>query len=183
MKKLIALTLAVVGTLNLSAENLLSNGGFENGKTDWNPAQRLVTGSVSVDTEKAVEGKQSIRLEITGKKQEKESRQALQLSSKKVAVKGGTDLYYSFQFAMENVEQGEKAWNQARIVLDFFTAEGKRIRGTDLLGVKGTADWKKYTGRRKLPDDCALVSFRILLSDAKGKIWVDDIVLSTEPVK
>ena len=48
MKKLIALPLAIVGTLNLSADNLLSNGGFEKGKTDWNTAQRLVTGEVAL---------------------------------------------------------------------------------------------------------------------------------------
>lgn len=183
MNKMLAIAIAVSGAFTLSAENLLQNGGFEDGQKGWELARRLVSGTATVDSKKKTEGGHSIRLEITEKKKEQDSRQGLQLISEKIPVKGGSELFYSFQFAMENVKPGEKKWNIARIIIDFYGADGKRIKGTDLAGGQGTADWKKYTGKIKLPENCAFVCCRLSLSDALGKIWVDDITLSTAEMK
>ena len=182
MNKMLAIAIAA-GTITLSAENLLQNGGFENGRNGWKQSRRLVTGTAVLDTEKKTEGRQSIRLEITEKKKEQDSRQGLQLVSEKIPVKGGTELFYSFQLAMENVKPGEKKWNIARVVVDFYGADGKRIKGADLAGGQGTADWKKYAGKIKLPENCAFIACRLSLSDALGKIWVDDIILGTAEMK
>ncbi|MDR0933004.1 MAG: hypothetical protein LBM70_08320 [Victivallales bacterium] len=183
MKKIFAIAIVVAGTLYVSAENILKDGGFEKGKDDWVFTQRLVTGNAVLDTEKKTEGQQSIRLEVTEKKKDKDSRQALQLASPKIAVTGGTELFYSFDLALENVTQGEKNWNICRIALDLYDADGKRIKGVDLAGGQGTVDWKKYTGKVNLPKNCAFVTFRLMLSDATGKIWVDNIILSTMEIK
>ena len=169
-----------VGCLNLAAGNLLKNGGFENGRNGWKQSQRLVTGTAAMDTEKKIEGRQSLMLEITRKVREKDSRQGLMISSERVPVISGTELLYSFYFSCQDVMQGEKNWSMGRVTVNFYTANGNRLRWTDVLSVKGTHDWKRYSGKLAVPPEAAFADIRFALSDALGKIWADDVRLSCE---
>lgn len=180
MFKSLSVLLFAAGCFTLSAGNLLKNGGFENGTDGWSVGQRLVKGFVKPDTEKKTEGKQSIRIEITEKKKEKDSRQALAIMSEKIPVVPGTELLYSFQFACKDVQQGEKGWSIARVTIDFYSEEGTRLRWSDVLVIKGTYDWKRYSGKTMVPPKAAVARIRFMLSDAMGTIWVDDVQLSTE---
>ncbi|MDR0933005.1 MAG: beta-N-acetylglucosaminidase domain-containing protein [Victivallales bacterium] len=172
--------LLTTGCFSLFAVNLLKNGGFENGTTNWSLGQRLVKGVIAPDRDKKTEGEQSLLLEITEKNKDKDSRQTLMLSSERVPVVPETELAYSFQFACDNVVQGEKNWSLARVTINFYTASGVRLRWSDVLSIKGTFDWRCYSGKLQVPIEAAFADIRFALSDAIGKIWVDDVRLSSE---
>lgn len=180
MIRTFSVIIIAAGCLSLAAGNLLKNGGFEEGRNGWKVSQRLITGSVAADAEKKTEGVQSLMLEITGKAAEKDPRQALMISSERVPVTSGTELLYSYYFSCQDVVQGGKSWSVARVTINFYTANGERLRWADVLSVKGTHDWKRYSGKLTVPPEAAFADIRFALSDAKGKIWVDDVRLSCE---
>lgn len=180
MKKSLIFLLISAGAISVSAANLLKNGGFEDGITGWLKAERLVKTEFSFDTVNKKEKNQSLRFSVVSKVREKDSKQAFMISSERVPVIPGMELNYSYYFACKDVVQGQKSWSIARVTINFYSVDGKRVSWGDILSVKGTQEWKRYSGKKIIPRNAAFADIRFGFSDSTGTVWIDDVQLFCE---
>jgi hypothetical protein len=79
---------------------------------------------------------------------------------------------------IENVGQGPKPWQQARLNIEFKDKDGKRIGGWPIIGsYTGTFDWQKVEQAFPVPAGTKRVDFFIGLMEVPGSIWADGVSL------
>ena len=166
-------------TWEATGPNLLTNGGFEQGTTDW-----TVTGqkaAVAVDEEVRHSGKRALRISATGRPGEVRVIAGAKVDpAKKYRV--------SFTAKTRGVGHDPKLSN-ADFVLDMAAAVGLVAyagdRGLDwcptaeAVGLSGTSDWKSYSfDVMKLPPATTHVQLHLLFHNgAVGTVWFDDVEL------
>ncbi|MGN0855693.1 MAG: glycoside hydrolase family 5 protein [Kiritimatiellia bacterium] len=95
--------------------------------------------------------------------------------------KGTEGAVVSAEVRIEGVEKGDKPWFDARIMMDFITAECKKVKGGPALGGwKGTKDWFPVRKTVRIPDGAAGLALMPCLFNVKsGAMSVRS--LSVEP--
>ncbi|MCX5751134.1 MAG: carbohydrate binding domain-containing protein [Candidatus Saganbacteria bacterium] len=79
---------------------------------------------------------------------------------------------------IENVKQGPRPWQQARLNIEFKDKDGKRLGGWPIIGsYTGTFDWQKVEQEFAVPPGTKRVDFFIGLMEVPGSLWVDSVKL------
>jgi hypothetical protein len=77
---------------------------------------------------------------------------------------------------IQDVTQGARPWQQARINVEFIDKNGKRIGGWPIVfSETGTFDWKKIENSFDVPEESARMDIFAGLMEVGGTIWVDDL--------
>lgn len=141
--------------------NLLRNGGFEDGLKGWTKGDARVEGlSIDVSTGRAV-----VHIRVT----DEAPSSFYDVSQRIAGLQPGTVVQAKVRVRTEGVQQGHGAY----IALNYFDADGKRIRWDQSKGVRGTHDWMPVAVLGEIPARTAWVTVNLLLH-GRGQAWFDD---------
>ncbi|NQT30217.1 MAG: beta-galactosidase, partial [Candidatus Saganbacteria bacterium] len=77
---------------------------------------------------------------------------------------------------IQDVGQGTRPWQQARLNIEFKDQDGKRLGGWPIVGsFVGTFDWKKLEKEFSVPRGTKRVDMFVGLMEVPGTIWADEI--------
>ena len=172
-------SICAAATWEATGPNLLTNGGFEQGTTDWTVIGQRA--AVAVDEEVRHSGKRALRISATGRPGE-------------VRVIAGAKVdparkYRARFMAKTRGVSHDPKLSNADFVLDMAASVGLVAyagdRGLDwcptaeAVGLSGSSDWKGYSfDVMKLPPETTHVQLHLLFHNgAVGSVWFDAIVL------
>ena len=165
------LTLLLAATGSARAENLISNGGFEDPAAGWKFGGGWDGGQYTAhDSDDAHSGDHALEIRCI-----KKGRGGVAFTPFK--LKPGTILQVSFWLKARGTEGGS-------ILLNYEGTPGDGWNRLEIRG--GTFDWKKVTHRCIVPvrhtqeDGQTLVLY--IYSKTSGSIWIDDVVAQTVDV-
>jgi len=158
---------ALLGLAHVAAadENLLSNGGFENGMQGWNKAWSRVPGVKStLDEQTRHDGKAALRVEHD--------------NAEDWSVNYGTTLTVKpgdvFELSGWLRTQGE---GDIGLSVTLYDAQKKALEWTyGSRSVRGTTDWQRVQSRFLIPADGATILPR-LTGHGKATVWADGLEL------
>lgn len=97
--------------------------------------------------------------------------QSIPLDGRKIS-----EIKVSSFMKIENVVQGKRPYQQARINIEFKDSDGKRIGGWPIVySAVGSFDWKKIENSFMVPEETRRVDMFVGLMECTGTIWVDDL--------
>ncbi|NQU17627.1 MAG: beta-galactosidase [Candidatus Saganbacteria bacterium] len=146
--------------------NLIQNGGFEiwegwayGGSEDWAivyPAQHGV-GALYINNKVPLWSFASQSIPLDGKKVKK--------------------LKIEAYIKAENIIQGKKPWQKARLNIEFKNRKGKRIGGWPIVGsfTGSISNWQKISNTFAVPEETTRVDLFAGLLECQGKVWFDSI--------
>lgn len=158
----------------VQAQNILKNGDFESGLTNWD-----ITGGIGTDS--AYHGK--CAFVITNEKpQWSSARQVIALPD------SVTHIDISGWMRTGNVLQGSQDWETARISVEYVDTNEKVVgEYPPLVGkANGTSGWTFYRKRLPVNKGAAAVKVELALGNAVGTAFFDEIeltLLSIDPHK
>jgi hypothetical protein len=166
MKKYIfySIIILLLNTCSVAAQkNLLSNGSFEDGLSNWEAGNAKVTNMVRKS------GQVSLALVayVRGKWEGIDQKVKLPKNSKAIVITGS--------YKLDEVEQGANAWNTAVIILEFTAGDKKLGDGIPLIEKTGTEDWTSFKKNLRVPDEATGFRLMIALNEASGTFFVDDL--------
>lgn len=146
-------------------DNILTNGGFENGTEGWIIGSNSGRMKLATDTNEKTEGKQSIKITKTG---------GMPIDIVRVNADGliaGQVVDVSAKIKTNNVGNG---WMKFYI---WDTDGNVLIKNLDITRIHGTNNWRKVGRRFKLPANTssASIQFWMILD---GTLWIDDVRVS-----
>lgn len=170
-RSMAALALLVAAVVSSRAENLISNGGFEEPAAAWEFGGGWDGGQYTAhDSDDAHSGYHSLEIRCM-----KKGRGGI--ASTPFKLKPGTILQVSFWLKAKGAEGGS-------ILLNYEGTPGDGWNRLEIRG--GTFDWKQVTHRCVVPvrhsreDGQTLVLY--IYSKTSGSIWIDDVVAETVDV-
>jgi hypothetical protein len=166
MKKISAIiSIFIFFILPAYTQNQIKNPGFENGKDGWN-----LWGGAQDDN--AHSGASSLKVFNADFKWSGADQKVL-------IPEGVKKIELSGWMKTENIEKGTKGWEVARIVCEFMNEAGEPTGGYAVATAQasGTTDWKLYKGTYPVPVGAKEVKIQLVLANAKGTAWYDDIEL------
>ena len=165
------LTLAAIAACTAAgAQNLLANGGFEEGTDDlpgW--SRQPWAKGVAVDPEESRSGTRSLRVFAPGGMQ-----------SDLVPYSGGR-LRVTGWMRTDNVSRGAEAWHKAALQLISYDADRQAVGHVDIELLEGTQEWRRVQGTALLSRAVAFVAVVCHLwgEQTTGTAWFDDITLES----
>ncbi len=162
-------TLAAIAACTAAgAQNLLANGGFEEGGDDlpgW--SRQAWARGVAVDPGESRSGTRSLRVLSHGGMQ-----------SDLVPYAGGR-LRVAGWMKTDNVVRGAEAWHKAALQLISYDADKQPVGHVDIELLEGTHDWRRVQGTALLSRAVAFVAVVCHLwgEQTTGTAWFDDITL------
>lgn len=143
--------------------SLITQGGFERTLDGWETA----SGTVELDETVAHNGNGSARLINSTVLQTPLIPYAEQF------------IHVSLWLKTQDVRRGPEAWHQAGGQIAWYDADQKEIGHSDLGLTVGTTDWTQHEGRYfwEAKEDVAFFRFRLLIWNAEGQAWFDDVVV------
>ncbi len=170
---------AVLAALLLSAaaaggaDSLVSNGSFERGGEDANaPAGWPVPAGASWEVE---EGNRFLRLRPP------EPGKTVVVYRRVDLPAGCEALELSFRVRTEGVKRGKESWHDARVIVQFLDAAGKKLKGgPGHPHFAGTTDgWRERTLRFAVPPKAAALELMPALFEVPaGRMDIDDVRLA-----
>ncbi|WP_168120070.1 discoidin domain-containing protein [Paenibacillus sp. HB172176] len=145
------------------SENLLQNGGFEQGTVGWIPWGQAA--EITVDESVYKEGSAALKVVLSDKTAG---------SIQNVNVQGGTMYSLKFWLKMEPLNENATFYVRATYVSSDGSKETVQIPGTSLTG---TGDWRFIESHFQVPEDVIRINLNPYFS-AKGTYWLDDMSLS-----
>lgn len=146
-------------------ENLLANGGFEEGLRSWMLADNSGNTVQSLDQKVKKEGRHSLHLKKSG------GPPFDVLRADVGALRAGSKATVSAWFRAENVRNG---W----LKIFFYDKSGEVIeQGNDVKPLAGTYDWKEITIENTVPKKTASAAVFVLIVQP-GELWIDDVRLT-----
>lgn len=156
------IVLLLAAAAHAGKENLLDNGGFENGMDGWVLINNSGNTEENLDRQEKKEGKQSLRLKKTGGPPFDPLRVDLG------ALRAGRKVSVTAWFKAKEVGNG---WFK----IFFYDKSGESIdQGPDVKPLHGTYDWKEITITNEVPKETASAAVFILLVQP-GELWIDDV--------
>jgi len=157
-------------TIAAPAQDLLSNGGFEEGRIDGLPGwhRQPWAKGVALDEEVRHSGARSLRVFAGGG-----------METDLLPYPGGR-LSVSGWMKTEGLVRGPSApWHQAALQLISYDAERKSVGHSDINLMEGTQDWTRVEGTVLLSRAVAFVSVvcHIWGEDTQGTVWFDDVTM------
>ena len=152
------------------------NGGFEtdenqDGYADHWHYQRMTT----LVEEGASEGKRCILFDVPEYGRLAQGLQATAIDGSKVG-----SLNVRVRYKCEDVKNGVEGYEYASIQITFYD-ENRKDFDYNLLGPwKGTEDWTTVTKTIPVPSKAREMIFRIGLNGATGKLWLDDLTVTSK---
>ncbi len=130
---LTVLSSSMVSQYEISGDELLTNGSFENKLDNWHKS-----GDVSVVS---INSKTVVRLESDDSQKIVSVRQTLG------NIKKGQSVLFSGAMKTEGVSDGDKVWQAARIIFVAVDADGQSMYNVShaLVMRNGTTDWETYS--------------------------------------
>lgn len=97
----------------------------------------------------------------------------------KVSLPANVKAYeLSWDWRISNLTKGSKAWHDARIMLKFVDASGKKVGGSDSYTKKSTDGWQHKTRELLVPDGAVALEFMPTLFNVKsGVMEIDNITM------
>lgn len=162
MKK-IFLILTLFTIYQATAQNQIKNPGFEE-EEGWN------NWGGGVKDEDAHSGDFSLRIE----NQEFKWTGADQIV---ILPEGAKRVTVSGWMKTKDVVKGANPWEQARIAVEFYDADGNLVGGYPqaTAQAEGTTDWRPYKRLYPVPAGANNVKIQLALGNATGTVWFDDI--------
>lgn len=146
-------------------DELLDNGGFEDGLKGWGIWRPSGSAEVKADTQEAYSGGQSLRIDA------KET--ARTDVSRSVAVSPGTHYKISLWIKTEAVVS---AAGGAQLRLGFFDQSGTQLGKFSYAGtVSGTAAWREYQLILEAPARAATLKTELFFETGTGTVWFDNV--------
>ncbi len=148
-----------------AGDNILTNGGFENGTDGWIIGGNSGHMKLSTDTNEKAEGKQSLKVTKKG---------GMPIDIVRINADGltaGQTVDVSAMIKTDNVGNG---WMKFYV----WDADGNvLIDNLDVTRIHGTKNWHKVGRRFKLPanTNSASIQFWMILD---GTLWIDDVRVS-----
>jgi len=151
----------------LPAQNLLANGGFEEGACDW-----TLAGAATLDRAVARSGAASLRVCSGGARQDI------------VGLPPGAQFTCTVALKVQNV-QPTAAAGYAYIAVYQLDEFDDIITARDFVQRTGTTEWQTHHYTFTVAEGCRTVSVRCGLFQATGTAWFDDfaLVAGAEPVE
>lgn len=152
-----------------TADNLLSNGDFENAATGWPTPD----GTARV----AEDRNHFLRIEARPEK--------MVTVYREIAIPNTTRaLRLSFKVRVSQLERGKENWHDGRIILNFKGADGTKLKGAPTPNFKGTTEgWVERQYDFLVPDKAKKIEVMPAMFMAKsGHYDLDNLILSpTDP--
>jgi len=149
-------------------ENLLPNGGFEEGMDGWVFVDNSGNTQQDLDRQVKKEGGRSLHLKKTGGPPFDVLRTDLG------ALRAGGKVSVTASFKAQGVQNG---W----LKIFFYDKSGETIeQGADVKSIAGTYDWKEIKISNEVPKGTASAAIFILLVQP-GELWIDEVSVTGAP--
>lgn len=147
--------------------NVLVNGDFEKGTMFWSPW------GAEAASEGCHSGKGCIIIRNSEPKWSGID-QRIQIP------KGAWFFNVSGYIKTQNVQQGQKSWEQARSSIEFHDKQGTRINGYPDAAIQlvGSHDWTYFEKKYELPEETQSVLFQAAMGNCIGTAWFDDLTIT-----
>lgn len=158
-------------SFNAFAQNLLKNGGFEDGLSGRIPK---FWGTEYYNCS-LTDGKTGRALKITNKIP------LMSLGAQEIKINPASTpkLSLSAWVKVENVKEGVEDWNKANIQLLFFDAKGAQVGGWPELGKwTGTFGWQRFAKNFVVPKEAVRAKIVFGLYNCTGIVYFDDVELA-----
>ncbi|HCE46337.1 MAG TPA: hypothetical protein DET40_22555 [Lentisphaeria bacterium] len=142
------------------------NADFEN--LAQSPKEWKIQGKVSIDTQEASKGKNSMLFERT----EKTIDDPTSLKMEPFPVKEGVwELGVSYKTSLYSPDS---SYNGA-IILESMDSSGKVIDKAEFAIIYGKSEWKLFKKNVEIPDGAATARFKVVMNKTYGKFSIDDL--------
>jgi hypothetical protein len=169
------------GAARAAVMDLVSNGGFEEGRAGYPMQWELVfngeKGQAVWATDEVHGGSRAAG--ITAATAAVSGENSPGWRSPLVAVPSES-VHASAWIRTEGVVQGSESWHRASAVVACFDADRAFIENADLVRLDGTTGWTLYERDLALPAGTRYISFRFVLTTCSGRAWADDVSVTAE---
>lgn len=176
---------AMIIGLNSTAQNMISNPGFEDGNaTDipsWSVGKRApAEGNAEISEGIFHSGKKSLHIKATNRESGTEAKDYgnVSISAQNIQVPPpGTELWISLWMKTKDVI-GLGKYHKARAVIYFFDKDNKKIRHQDIVCREGSFDWLQFKSKIAVPENTEKINLSFGVSS--GEIWIDDVEIKID---
>lgn len=176
LRHLTATALGIACATAIRAASLVPNGDFEQAKDGWPVGWGRHDRAAYVEED----GNRFIRQTAAGPDQMVTLHKAVPLPKSAEALK------LSFRARVEGVKVGKEKWHDARVIIDFKDADGKKLPGgPGHPAFKGTSkEWETRTLGLVVPPGAAVLEIMpCLFNAAEGSFDIDDLSLVAIPLE
>jgi len=167
MRRFLTIAVACL-SVTAGAENVVTNGGFENGLEGWandggriSPESREGTGALMI----------------------RQSAPRWSGAWQKVSIPGGTrSVRVAGWLRSDSVRGGKENWERGRLSVEFHDAKGDTVGGYPLAvgQVRGKSPWARVERVYPVPSGATWIKLECALGNSTGTLYCDDISVVLE---
>lgn len=155
----------------------ITNGGFEidenkDGYPDHWHYQRMM----SIAPNAGPDGSPCALYETSEPERPAQSLQGMAIDGNKIG-----SVQISLQYKADNIRNGAESYEKPAFVIHFYDDQRKVIAEPIMGPWTDTTSWERATKTFAVPQKAREMILRVGLNGATGKLWVDDVTLTTSP--
>ena len=90
-------------------------------------------------------------------------------------------LRFTMKARGEKIVDGPESYNKANLQVNFYDVSRRSIGDAIATHWVGTFDWRNVSADLRVPDNAREAVVRVGLNGATGRLWVDEIKMSSQP--
>jgi protein-L-isoaspartate(D-aspartate) O-methyltransferase len=155
---------------------VVQNGGFEELDPDGAPSVWYYLRQMTLSKDDAPSGKYCAKFENEDPGRFSQALQGMAIDGKSIGT-----LRFTLKARGEKIVDGPEPYNRANLQVNFYDVSRRSIGDAIATHWVGTFEWRNVSASVRVPDNAREAVVRIGLNGATGRLYVDDIKMSSQP--